>query len=176
MRGWRAGAFLAAALVLTGAARADVADSAANGFTIKITLNVQAAPADVYRNLVHNVGEWWNAEHTFSRDAHNLSIEDRPMGCFCEKLPDGGGVRHLEVVYAAPGKALVMTGGLGPFQSMAATGSLSVQLTPASGGTKISVTYAVTGYFPSGMNTWAAPANAMLTDQFTRLKAFVERK
>ena len=40
----------------------------------------------------------------------------------CEKLPNGGGVRHMEVVYAAPGKALVMSGELGPMQVMAAAG------------------------------------------------------
>ena len=36
------------------------------------------------------------------------------------------------------------------------------------------VTYAVTGYTPKGMNTWAAPVDSVLTQQFTRLKAFVE--
>ena len=50
------------------------------------------------------------------------------MGCWCEKLPNGGGVRHMQVVNVMPGKMLVMTGGLGPLQSMAATGSMSFKL------------------------------------------------
>src|SRR6185369_9544199 len=107
-------------------ANGEVADSAANGFTIKVAMNIKAAPADVYKKLVHDVGEWWNPAHTFSGSAKNLSIEDKPMGCFCEKFPNGGGVRHLEVVYAAPGKGLVMTGGLGPMQSIAASGSMRI--------------------------------------------------
>ena len=67
-------------------ASAEVLDSAANGFTVKTTLNIKAAPDEVYRKLVHDIGEWWNSAHTFSGDAHNLSIEDRLGGCFCEKL------------------------------------------------------------------------------------------
>ncbi len=30
------------------------------------------------------------------------------MGCFCERLPNQGGVRHMEVVYLDPGKVLAM--------------------------------------------------------------------
>src|ERR1022692_2167999 len=101
---------------------ATVADSASNGFTIKITLNLKAAPAEVYKKILR-VGDWWNSQHTFSGDAHNLSIEEKAMGCFCEKLPNQGAVRHMEVVFFAPGKTLVLSGGLGPLQSLAATGS-----------------------------------------------------
>jgi hypothetical protein len=39
---------------------AEVTDSTANGFTIKITTSIHAAPADVYRRLLR-VGEWWNS-------------------------------------------------------------------------------------------------------------------
>ena len=156
-------------------ANAEVVDSSSNGFTVKVALTVKAAPADVYRKLVHDIGEWWNPEHTFSGSPHNLSIDDKPMGCFCEKLPGGGGVRHLEVVYASPGKSLVMTGGLGPMQSIAATGSMKIQLSPADGGTKLEMVYAVVGYLPAGMQTWAKPADGMLTEQFTRLRNYIEK-
>ena len=44
----------------------------------------------------------------------------------------------------------------------------------AEGGTKLEVTYAVAGYLPAGMNTWAAPVDGVLEEQFTRLKNYVE--
>jgi uncharacterized protein YndB with AHSA1/START domain len=163
------GAVLLAAMPL----RAAVADSAANGFTIQLELNIQAPPQDVYQRVVR-VGDWWNSMHTFSGDAHNLSIEDKAMGCFCEKLPGGGSVRHMVVVYADPGKKLVLSGALGPLQSIAATGSMTIQLAPAGGATKLTVVYAVTGYLAAGMNTWAAPVDSVLTEQFTRLKSLIE--
>ena len=157
-------------------ARAEVVDSGANGFTLKLALQIQAAPTDVYRRLIHNLGDWWSSGHTFSGNSHNLSIEEKPTGCFCEKLPNGGGVRHMEVVFLAPGKAVVLTGGLGPLQSLATAGSMSIELAPADGGTKLQLTYAVMGYLPAGMNAWAVPVNGVLTEQFTRLKNYVERE
>jgi uncharacterized protein YndB with AHSA1/START domain len=165
-------AVIVAALAQACAA-AEIADSAANGFTYKLVLNLQAPPETVYQRLL-NVGNWWNSSHTFSGDAHNMSIDPKPMGCWCEKLPNGGGVRHMQVVTVMPGKMLVMTGGLGPLQSMAATGAMKIVLAPANGGTQLQVTYSVTGYLPAGMNTLAAPVDGVLTEQFTRLKNYVE--
>lgn len=166
-------------LALTMAAAlapAEVADSAPGGFTVRIILNIQAPPGDVYRRLIRNVGEWWSAEHTFSHDAHNLSIEEKVMGCFCEKLPEGGGVRHMQVIYLAPGKTVVLSGGLGPLLTQAVTGTMQIQLSPAEGGTKVGVTYAVAGYMPAGLNAWAKPVDGVLTEQFTRLKNYTEQK
>ena len=153
---------------------ADVADSAAGGFTIKITMTIEAAPPVVYDRLVHHVGDWWNAEHSYSGDAHNLSIEEKPMGCFCEKLPNNGGVRHAEVLYVQPGKMLVLSGALGPLQKFGATGTLTFVVAPLHRDTRLEVIYAVGGYLPDGLNTWAEPSNAMLTDQIMRLKSYVE--
>src|SRR5437868_7050474 len=168
---------LAAALCACTAigAHAEVVDSSATGFTVKTTVTVRATPDEVYRKLVRNVGEWWNSRHTFSRNSRNLSIEEKAMGCFCERLPDGGGVRHMEVVNFTPGKTLVMTGALGPLQTLAAAANLAVALSPADGGTQVTVTYALTGYLKAGMNTWASPVDSMIAEQFTRLKNYIER-
>jgi hypothetical protein len=157
-----------------GGLRGDVVDSAAGGFTVKITVAIAAPPDEVYGKLVGNVGDWWSKEHTYSGDSRNLSIEEKPGGCFCEKVP-GGGAKHMEVVNFAPGKMLVMHGALGPLQTMAASGSMLVQLAAANGGTNLVLTYAVTGYSSRGLNTLAAPVDMVLTQQVTRLKNLVER-
>src|SRR5215510_16438950 len=152
----------------------EVADSGANGFTVKIVTSIHASPADVYKKVVHNVGDWWNSQHTFSGDAHNLSIEEKPMGCFCEKLPNGGGVRHMEVIFFAAGKILRMAGVIGPYQEMGASGTITFTFTPDKDGTKLEVTYALVGYRPQGVNSWAAAYDRVLTEQVTRLKNYVE--
>jgi len=167
-------AVLAALIFAPAYANADVVDSAANGFTLKLTLTVQSTPADVYKHLVHNWGDWWNSAHTYSGDAHNISLDDKAGGCLCEKLADGGGVQHMVVVSAMPGKRLVMRGALGPLQTMGAEGSLAIVLSPDSAGTKMEVTFAVGGYFAGGMDKLAEPVNMVLTEQFTRLKNYVE--
>ena len=155
-------------------AHADVADSSASGFTVKISLSIAAQPAEAYRRFIHNIGDWWDSNHTFSGDAHNMSIEEKTLGCFCEKLPGGGAVRHLELINFAPGQNLVFSGALGPLQALAATGTMTIHFAPADAGTKLTVTYSVLGYQPAGMAAWAAPVNAMLTEQFTRLKDYAE--
>lgn len=160
--------------LIPGGAWAGVADSSANGFTVKVTLNIQASPEEVYRKLVNNVGDWWDPSHTFSGNSHNLTIDERPMGCFCEKLPNAGGVRHMEVVRFAPAKTLVMIGGLGPLQSMATSGSMTIEFSPLNGGTKLEITYAVTGYRAEGMKELAAVVDGVTTTQFVRLKNYVE--
>ncbi len=83
-------------------------------------------------------------------------------------------MRHLEVLFVAPGKVLRMGGGLGPLQGIAASGSMTIKLSPADGGTKLA-TYAVAGYLPAGMNTLAAPVDSVFTNQFVRLKNYIER-
>src|SRR5260221_11308121 len=158
-------------LVLTVVtAKPDVLDSSSNGFTVKATVQIQAAPKDVYRQLIHNVGDWWNSAHTYSGDAHNLSIDDKPTGCFCEKLPNEGSVRHMEVVSLMPGKALGMTGALRPLQNIAATGNMRVQLSASERGTKREFAYPGTGYLPADVKAWDLPVNSVLPEQFTRVK------
>lgn len=154
---------------------ADVVDQAPNGFTIRATVLIfQASPEEVYSRFVHNIGDWWDPQHTYGNDAHNLSIDDRPMGCFCEKLPYNGGVRHAEVITAMPNKMLVMSGALGPLQKFGAVGTLTIVLIPMHKDTRVQLTYAVGGYLPDGLNTWAAPVDKVLTEQLNRLKRYVE--
>ena len=157
----------------TAAAGADVVDSGANGFTVRISIDIGAAPSEVFKQIL-NIGAWWNPDHTFSGDAHNLSLEDRVGGCLCEKLPNQGGVRHMEVIFLAPGRALRLSGGLGPLQALGASGTLSFALSPSSSGTKLDVAYTVSGYFPQGMNTLASPVDSTLSQQVSRLKNYVE--
>ncbi len=165
----------AAAIILLGPgwASAEVADSSLDGFTVKTSLTIQASPDEVYRRLVHNVGDWWSPQHTFSGDARNLTIDEKPMGCFCETVGQGA-ARHMEVLRFVPGKTLVLSGAIGPLQSLAAAATMTIQLSPGDTGTTMDVTYAVAGYTPAGIDSWAAPVDSVLTEQFTRLKNFVE--
>src|SRR5208282_194745 len=102
---------------------------------VKLEFQIQAPPQQVYAKLVHNVGEWWSPKHTFTGDPHNLSIDDKPMGCFCEQRRNAtGGVRHMEVINVDSGKSLVMSGALGPLQSMPLAAIMSIQFKPAGDG------------------------------------------
>ncbi len=170
-----AGLALAAAAALGApTARAAVVESAPGGFTVRTTATIAAAPQEVYRRMVEDVGRWWSPEHTFSGRASNLFIEGRPGGCFCERLPAAGGVRHMVVVFADPPKTLRMQGGLGPLQALAVTGTMTWTFAPKGPGTELQLLYTVGGYRPGGLEAVAPTVDAVLAQQVARLKQFVE--
>lgn len=165
----------AALLTLASApAAADVVDKSAGGFTLKTTVAVAAPPDRVFRALV-DVGAWWSGDHTYSGDARNMSIAPVPGGCFCEKLPSGGGVEHARVVQVIPGSLLRLAGALGPLQEMGVHGSLTWQVVPSAGGSTLTMTYAVGGYAPGGLDAIAGLVDDVLAGQVRLLGAYAEK-
>jgi uncharacterized protein YndB with AHSA1/START domain len=164
--------FAVAAFVVYPACAA-VKDAAANGFSVVETVHIAAAPDKVYAELIQPA-HWWSSQHTFSQSAANLTLDGKAGGCWCEKLADGGSVQHLTVVFARPGKGLVMRGALGPLQGLGVEGAMTIELKPAADGTDLIVTYNVGGYLKDGLASWAGPVDTVLGEQFVRLKADVE--
>lgn len=164
--------FIAAAVSV----RAEVVDATDAGFTLRNTATIAAAPADVYTKLVNDIGRWWDPEHTYSKNAGNLSLDARAGGLFLEKLENGGSVAHMTVVFAAPGKTLRMAGGMGPLQAFGLSGSMTWQLAPEGAGTRVELTYVVGGYNPGGLQAMAPVVDKVLAEQLLRLKAYAEKK
>jgi hypothetical protein len=165
---------LAVLLSLAAVASAEVKDSGAGGFTIVHSFTVKGAPDEVYRKIAA-VGNWWSSDHTYSGDAHNLTLDAKAGGCWCEKLPkSGGSAAHMQVATAWPGTLLVMTGGLGPLQSMGAFGAMTFKLTAVGNETKVDFMYVASGYFAQGMNAIAPAVDNVLMDGMKRLQSYLE--
>ena len=154
-------------------AGATVVDVAANGFTVQVTAHIAAPAAKVYSALI-TPAHWWSSDHTFSGNAANLVLHARAGGCWCEKLPDGGSVTHLTVVYADPGKLLRLRGALGPFQSYGVEGAMTWALQALADGTDLALTYSLGGYIKGGFEAWSKGADGVLTDHIARLQRFIE--
>lgn len=163
----------AAALAVTTTARAEVVDAQANGFEVK-RMAVLNAPADKVYAALAQPSQWWSKEHTWSGSSANLSLAPMSGGCFCEKLPNGGSVMHMTVVYAQPGQGLRLFGALGPLQMSGATGHLGWTLSETNGKTTLTQTYDVGGYMKGGLDKIAPGVDHMLSEQFDRLRAYVE--
>jgi uncharacterized protein YndB with AHSA1/START domain len=157
----------------TVGARAEVLDSQAGGFTVRQTVSINAPAAKVWPALT-KPGLWWDPAHTYSNDAKNLALDLRTGGAWTERLPDGGGVTHLTVVYLAPLKVLRLEGALGPLQSMGVAGHLTYVLAQKDGATTLTATYDVGGHAPGGLDKLAAPVDGVLGGQIQRLKREVE--
>lgn len=171
--GLMAGILLAAGLAWPVAASAEVVTVTGIGFTVRETADIAATPGKVYEALVRPEA-WWSSDHTFSGDAANLTLDAKVGGCFCETLPNNGTVKHQEVVMAAPGKALVMRGALGPFQATGTIDAFAFRLDPDGGGTKLTVTFTVGGYIAEGFDDWAKKTDFVMATQAARLKQFVD--
>ncbi len=173
-----------AALLTAAPASAEVVARADNGFIVRQVAEVTASDADAWKLLV-DPAAWWNPEHSFSGDAKNLSLDPRSGGCFCEVLPGEGekgwlhprgGVEHMRVVFVDNGKALRMTGALGPLQSEALTGTLTITLKPVDGGTRLTWEYVVGGFMRYKPEQIVPAVDKMLGEQLSRLADQLGRK
>ena len=187
MQSWARGAAgfvaLAMALAIAAPAQADVVLKADNGFVVRNFVEVTASPVEVWRALI-DPAKWWSNEHTFSGDAANLTLDPAAGGCFCERLPTSnplakdlpagqreGGVQHMRVIYAEPLRAMRMTGALGPLQSEALTGTLTMTLKPVGSGTRILWEYVVGGFMRYKTDEIAPAVDKVLVGQLTSLAA-----
>ncbi len=159
------------ALVFAGGARADVAESAADGFLIKWSVTLKGAPKRVWTTL----GQpqlWWDSEHTWSGKASNLGLKAEAGGCFCERW-DGGSAEHGHVVMALPGQLLRLEAALGPLQEYALKGVLSFWLKPAGDDTTLDLEYRVNGAQASGLEAFAPKVDQVIGAQVERLRRYL---
>lgn len=166
------------ALVVVAAARsaaAEVIDAAPSGFTLEHELLIAADRATVWDAAVNEIGQWWSDDHTISGNSERLSIDPRPLGCFCESLAGTDGVVHMTVTSVSGGVLLRLTGGLGPLGLLGVNGNMTWEFFDDSVGTRVRFTYAVGGYRPGGLDAVAGPVDAVIGEALELLKAHVER-
>lgn len=169
---------IAISLLAAAPARAEVVASADNGFVIRQAADVTASADAVWSQLL-KPDAWWSGKHTYSGDSANLSIDPRAGGCFCEVLPSPvspraaprGSVEHMRVVYAESPRVLRMTGAIGPMQSEAAQGTLTIAMRPVDGGTRLMWEYVVGGYMRQPVQQMAPLVDGVLGEQLARLAA-----
>jgi uncharacterized protein YndB with AHSA1/START domain len=158
-------------VVAPATARAEVVSAGPHGFEIRHTVQVvipQAAAFDAFAQIP----AWWNKDHSYSGDSANLSLSLSPGGCFCERLPDGGGVEHMRVAYVVPGEQVVLTGSLGPLLYQATTGVMDVKVARIAGGSRLTLEYRVAGFAAGGADKLAPLVDQVLGDQMARYRKF----
>lgn len=162
------------AAVLSLPSGAEVIDAEASGFTTRHSLTISRPRAEVYRASVGRVSSWWSDDHTVSGSAANMYVDAKPQGCFCEWLGESGGVVHMTVTFVNPTVMLRLSGGLGPLGLMGVNGNMTWEFADSQEGTTLTWSYAVGGYYPGGLEQIAAAVDAVLIEQMTRLKQFLE--
>lgn len=159
---------VAALLAVGGSAGAEVRHSNPNGFDIRHSVEIRATPEKVLRTF-ERIGSWWSSQHSYSGSASNLTLSLKPGACFCEALPNGGGVEHMRVAYVDPGKRVVLAGALGPLLFEATTGVMDVQVEATASGSRLSFAYKAAGFANGGADKLAPRVDAVLAEQLGRL-------
>ena len=165
-----------AALGLTALATpaaAEITASSDSGFMLTFQQHVSTSPAEAQAKF-GEIGQWWNADHTYSGVGSNLSIALEAGGCFCERWGENS-VEHARViaVMAHQGtRTIRLQGALGPLQSMGVMGILTLTLAPEGSGTNIAMTYRVTGSPGMRLEEMAVPVDGVLLEQFRRFASY----
>lgn len=154
---------------ISGPAAAEVIQSGDQGFSVSHSINTAAGPFVAYRTMTSHIDQWWNGAHSWSNDAANLYMDIELGGCFCERLPTGGRVEHLRIIYLSPGNEIRFDGALGPLQQMAVQGRMIWKIEAAAEGSTISFTYHVHGFLADGFSGLAPAVDGVIGEQLTRL-------
>ncbi|MFQ5609747.1 MAG: ATPase [Woeseiaceae bacterium] len=154
-------------------ATAEVVSAGPGGFEVRHSVLVQSTRRDAWTAAV-NVGNWWHPDHTISGDAGRMSIDAKPLGCFCESLGNDDGVVHLTVTSVSTNVMLRLTGGLGPLGVLGVNGNMSWEFNDEAEGTRVTFTYAVGGYREGGLDAFALPVDGVISEALERLRIFAE--
>jgi uncharacterized protein YndB with AHSA1/START domain len=160
-----------ATILASAAARAEVVSASPNGFEVRQAVQI-VIPQPAAFDAFTQISRWWNAEHTYSGKSSNLTLSLTPGGCFCETLPNGGGIEHLRVAYVVPGERLVMTGALGPLLYQAAAGVMDIKVERIAGGSRLTLDYKVAGFANGGADKLAPVVDQVLGDQMARFRKY----
>jgi hypothetical protein len=166
--------YLAAIAILLAAspAAAEVVSSSPTGFEVRESVQLVVPPGDAW-DAFEQVGSWWNPAHTYSGKAANMRMALSVGACLCEMFEQtGGGVEHLRVVYADPGKRAILTGSLGPLLNEATTGVMDLTVERTAAGSRVTMSYRVSGFYKGGADKLAPLVDQVLGDQMKRYRTY----
>lgn len=168
-------------MVTSSPAFADVKAASDAGFNSVHIATVNATPEEIWKRLIAPK-DYWNKAHSWSGSSAGFYIDAQAGGCFCELFQEAdengtlktvGSVEHMRVIFALPGKVLRMQGALGPLQSEAVMGTLTVAMEPAkdNAGARVSFSYVVGGYMRYKVSEIAPAVDKVLGEQFNSMLA-----
>ena len=155
-------------LIAATPAHSKVVSAHDRGFELRHEVLFTGSPADAWARI-GRIQSWWWKGHTYSGNAANLRLSLVPGGCFCESFPGGGGIEHMRVTYADPGKRAVLTGALGPLLYEAVAGSMDIELKAEARATRVTLTYRVAGFARGNGTAMALAVDQVIGEQMSRL-------
>lgn len=145
----------------------------ANLVTLNIeqTLDFKAAPAELFRALTLDIGEWWSTANT-PADVHDVVFDPVPGGLVRQVYRDGGGTVLFAVQSIQRDRLLVMSGTLGFDKVIAGTVRFELDGIRGGGTRLVLKHWAVGELSPDSKELFVKGWSGLLDD---KLRAYVER-
>jgi uncharacterized protein YndB with AHSA1/START domain len=154
--------------------KAEVQAIVDTGFILENKIQVSTDPTTTWQAFIEEVDNWWPKDHSWWLEEGTFSIEPYAGGCFCERASDGRSAEHMHIAFVDPGKALRMTGGLGPLQGMGMFGALTFTFTETDTGTDVTMVYQVNGFNSDGFQQLAPIVDTVQGMQLGGLKTYLD--
>lgn len=167
--------FLGMIVFAAAPAGGEVTSAGPNGFATRHSMQLVVPPDRAFAAL-GELPAWWSKDHTYSGDSANLRMALRAGGCFCETLPQGGGIEHLRVTMVQPGERLVMTGALGPLLYEGVAGVMDLKVERIAGGSRVTMEYRAAGFAKGGAEKLAPLVDKVLGEQMRRYRDHLSRR
>ncbi len=113
---------------LAPVAGAEVVSSSDTSYVLRHEASTDMSPEELWKRLV-NPASWWSAEHSYSGDADNLSLDPRAGGLWQETW-DNNAVAHGQILTILEGQVLRLEAPFGPLQAMGAYVIWTITLQP----------------------------------------------
>ncbi len=158
-----ASALALAAAVTATPATAEIVSRTPDGFTLRFTRTAMADAAAVPASLTA-LPLWWDGAHSYTGEAANLSLDLKPGGCWCEKMPDGSDFDHGRTVSVAADRILFHAP-FGPLRGRATRADLTMTWAEAASGRVLTWTFEVEG---PGVGAMAEAVDGVMDAGFRR--------
>ena len=128
-------ALLVCTSLLAAPGQAEVVSTSGNHFALRHEGITALTGEEAWQRLVRPAS-WWDARHTYSGDAANLSL-DLDVGGLWREDWDGGSVAHGRILFIDEGRALRLEAPFGPLQGIGAYVVWTITLEAVDEGTRI---------------------------------------
>lgn len=157
-------------LLVCQGANGDVSKVYAQGFDLHIEIEVKSGTA--WQKFLQ-VQNWWDLNHSWFGPDSIFNLDSIAGGCLCERKRKQS-VQHMKVIYVDPGREMRLGGALGPLQTMALRGLLTMRFTPLENGkTRIEQIYKIRGVTEQGFDNLSKIVDKVQTDQMQRLENYI---
>ncbi|MEO1661663.1 MAG: hypothetical protein AAFR51_11790 [Pseudomonadota bacterium] len=149
-------------------AHSEIVTAAPDHFTLRLEAQSELTPSEIWARLVEPA-QWWQADHTYSGNADNLSLDPQAGGLWREDW-DGRSVWHGTVLQAHPEESLVLSAPFGPLQGRAVTSIWTITLSETeAGGTQIVFDHVTNGTTASDLDTLATAVDYVKSEALKSL-------